>query len=133
MGAIMLTVAFVLGTVAGAVGHAIFESRWRAAGPEMRSLAGDHSLLSQLDKELKLTQVQREKIEQILREALRERAKLRAELGPRFNDLHVRFRARIVEVLDPEQQGKFKALVARRHERMQRLLDLPDASVPGAP
>ena len=111
-GALLLTVAFVLGLVAGGFGAGVLQSRWGWhapwGGPRFQQ-----RMLHRLDRELGLTAAQREQIDAIIRETRQEVARLREELGPRFRDVRLRTRARIREVLDPAQRDKFDALAAR--------------------
>lgn len=114
-GAALLTLAFVLGALVGALGFGAVQARWgwRAPGWEARGAR----LLRQLDRELTLTPAQREQVETILRETRQEFGRLREEVGPRFREIRERSRARIREVLDPAQREKFDAFSTRWGER----------------
>jgi Spy/CpxP family protein refolding chaperone len=116
-GALLLTVAFVLGVAAGAVGSAHWRAKWSDLGPGSRA---SRAMLRHLDRELGLAPAQREQLEAILRETGQEFGRLRDEVRPRLREIRLRSRARMREVLDPAQRERFDALAARWQERRSR-------------
>jgi hypothetical protein len=118
-GALLLTLAFVLGGVAGGLGYGVLHARW-GWGEPVPGPRGSQRLLRELDRELRLTAEQRRAVEAILRETGQEFGRLREEVGPRFREIRARSRARIREVLDPAQGDRFDAIANRWEERFRR-------------
>jgi Spy/CpxP family protein refolding chaperone len=123
-GALLLTLAFVLGTLVGGLGLAAFQSRSPRPVPGSDPI-GPGMMLRRLDLELDLTPEQRTQIESILRETGREFAAMREGLDPRLREVRTRTLGRIREVLTPPQQDKFDALLALRERLRPRRPDIP--------
>ncbi len=118
-GALLLIVAFLLGAVAGALGFGIYQVRagyWRPPrGERLQQL-----VMRRLSHELKLTPDQRQQVEAVVRETGQEFTRLREEVGPRFREIRTRSRDRIRALLNPDQQARFDALVARWERQAER-------------
>jgi Spy/CpxP family protein refolding chaperone len=122
-GALLLLLAFLLGTAAGALGFGLFQARmgwWRSPRDPAPF---QQLLLKRLTRELDLRPEQRQQVETVLRETGQEFARLREEVDPRVREIRVRSREKIRAILTPEQQAKFEALEKewlRRAERWHR-------------
>lgn len=119
-GALLLVLAFLLGTATGALGFGLFQSRtgwWRTPRDPARF---QQFLLRRLTRELNLRPDQHQQVEAILRDTGQEFARLRAEMAPRFREIRTGSRDRIRAVLDPEQQAKFESLAAEWERRAER-------------
>ncbi len=119
-GALLLLLAFLLGTATGALGFGLFQARtgwWRSPRDPARF---QQFLLKRLTRELNLRPDQYQQVEAILRDTGQEFARLREEMTPRFREIRTRGRDRIRAVLDPEQQAKFENLAAAWERRAER-------------
>jgi Spy/CpxP family protein refolding chaperone len=107
--------AFLIGLAVGASVNTwrCSAQRHRSAAPEKRS----ERLVKRLDKELKLTPEQREKIVHIFA-ATRERMDaLRNQVYPRFEEVRNDTDNQIETVLTPEQLPKFREMRRKWNER----------------
>lgn len=135
-GALLLLVAFLLGTATGALGYGLYQGRagwWRSSRDPERF---QQFLLKRLTRELDLREDQRQRVEVLLRETGQEFVRLREEIGPRFREIRERSREKIRTVLTPEQQAKFEVLEKeweRRAERWRRGASRPDEGGPQRP
>ena len=122
-GALLLLLAFLLGTAAGALGFGLFQARtgwWR---PPRDRATFQQFLLKRLTRELDLRPEQQQQVETVLRETGQEFARLREEFAPRFREIRARSREQIRAVLGSDQQARFEALAKeweRRGERWHR-------------
>jgi hypothetical protein len=119
-GALLLLLAFGLGLVGGAVGLGVYQTRfgdWRSPQGAGRF---HERILSRLTKELDLRSEQRQKVEAVLEEAGQEFAKLRKEIGPKFQDIRNRARDQIRAALDAAQQVKFDNVAQEWERRAER-------------
>ncbi len=120
-GALLLTVAFGLGCLTGAVAYKLVLDRgahWRG-GPE-RAERFEKSVLARLTRELSLQPDQEQRVKTILQETGQEFRRLRDEIGPRFSEIRRRGEERIRAVLEREQQARFAELVAKWDRRIER-------------
>lgn len=135
-GALLLLVAFLLGTAAGALGYGLYQGRagwWRSSRDPERF---QQFLLKRLTQELDLRPEQQQRVEGILRETGQEFVRLREEIGPRFREIRERSREKMRAVLSPEQEVKFEALEReweRRAERWRGRASRPDGTGPQRP
>jgi hypothetical protein len=120
-GALLLTLSFGLGCLAGAAAYKLALDRppaWRG-GPD-RAERFEKAVLKRLARDLSLQPQQEQRVETILRETGQEFRRLRDEIGPRFDEIRKHGEERIRGVLDREQQGRFTELVAKWNRRMER-------------
>jgi Spy/CpxP family protein refolding chaperone len=128
-GALLLLLAFLLGTAAGGLGFGLYQVRGGWRHPPRDSERARQFVLKRLTRELDLRPEQQQQVEAILRETGRELARLREEVGPRVRDIRGRSREKIRAILNPEQQAKFEALAKeweRREERRHGGAPLPE-------
>ena len=119
-GALLLLLAFLLGTATGALGLGVYQTRtgwWRAPRESARY---QQFLLRRLTRELDLTSDQRQQVETILRDAGQEFSRLREEFGPRVREIRARSRDRIRAILDPGQQARFEKVAEEWERRAER-------------
>jgi Spy/CpxP family protein refolding chaperone len=115
-GALLLLLAFLLGTAAGGLGLNLYQA-WTGWGhPPRDSERSRQFVLKRLTRELDLRPEQQQQVEAILRETGQEFARLREEIGPRVREIREHSRERIRAILNPEQQTKFETL-ANQWER----------------
>ena len=122
-GALLLLLAFLLGTAAGALGFGLLQARTGWGHPPRDPARFQQSLLKRLTRELDLRPEQQQQVEDALRETSQEFARLREEINPRVREIRVRSQEKIRAILTPEQQAKFEALEKewlRRAERWHR-------------
>jgi hypothetical protein len=120
-GALLLLLAFALGTTAGALGFGLYQARTGWWGGARRDSARfQQSMLRRLTRELDLRAEQQQQVEAILRESGEEFARLREEIRPRFQAIRGRTRDRIQLLLDPGQRAKFEALAQEWERRAER-------------
>jgi Spy/CpxP family protein refolding chaperone len=118
-GALLLLLAFLLGTAVGGLGFGLYQERtgwWHQPRDPERIR---QFVLKRLTRELDLRPEQQQQVEAILRETGQEFARLREDVGPRVREIRGRSREKIQAILSPEQQAKFEALVKeweRRHD-----------------
>jgi len=128
-GALLLLLAFLLGTAAGALGFGLYQGRtgwWHQPRDPERFR---QFVLKRLTRELDLRPEQQQQVEAILRETGQEFARLREDIGPRVREIRGRSREKIRAILNPEQQVKFEALEKeweRRSERRHGETPLPE-------
>lgn len=109
-GALLLLLAFLLGTAAGALGFGLLQARTGWWHPPRDPARFQQFLLKRLTRELDLRPEQQQQVENVLRETSQEFARLREDIGPRVREIRVRSREKIRAILTPEQQAKFEAL-----------------------
>ena len=119
-GALLLLLAFLLGTAAGALGFGLYQARTGWGHPPRDPERSRQFMLKRLTRELDLRPEQQQQVEAILRETGQEFARLREEIGPRMRDIRGRIREKIRAMLSPEQQAKFEALEKEWERRAER-------------
>jgi hypothetical protein len=123
-GALLLLLAFALGTTTGALGFGLYQARTGWWGGARRDPARFQQLmLKRLTRELDLRAEQQQKVEAILRESGEEFARLREDIRPRFREIRERSRGRIRALLDAGQQAKFETLAQEWERRVERWRD----------
>jgi Spy/CpxP family protein refolding chaperone len=113
---LVLVAVFALGCVTGAALDGLYRSRAGVrggAGEEDRARRAEANF-ERMRRELNLTDEQTTRMRAVLDETREEYRRLRAEVRPRFEEPRLRARARMRELLTPEQQQKFDALAAER-------------------
>lgn len=117
---------FLVGVLIGGLGvHVWYATRPPGPpppGPARGERMHDGPFGPRLMRTLDLTDEQRERIEAILEESRREAESLREEIAPRIREQAERTRARLAEVLTPEQLERFDALMRRHGPRGERFL-----------
>lgn len=129
-GAAVLVAAalFASGLAVGALGVHLFYAQKiaHAGGPPMPvGPMFERWLLRGLD----LSEQQRREIREVLDLGRSEAEELRAEIGPRLQEMNRRTAAAIAEILTPEQRRVFEEQMAR-WERRQRRLPPPEGRPP---
>lgn len=109
-GALLLLLAFLLGTAAGALGFGLYQARAGWRHPPRDPERSRQFVLKRLTRDLDLRPEQQQQVEAILRETGQEFSRLREEIGPRMRDIRGRSREKIRAILSPEQQARFEAL-----------------------
>ena len=119
-GALLLLIAFGLGVAGGAAGFGLYHTRygdWRS--PERGARVQDR-VLSRLTRELGLRSEQRQRVEDVLKEAGRDLTRLREEIGPRYREIRARSQEQIRAVLDAAQRTKFDTVAQEWDRRVER-------------
>jgi len=123
---LVLVGVFALGCVTGAALDGLYRSRAGGRGgySEEERARKAEAHFERMRRELSLTDEQATLVRAALDETRDEYRRLRAEVRPRFEEPRLKARARIRELLGPEQQQKFDALAAerdaQRREEQQR-------------
>lgn len=112
-GAILLLLAFLLGTATGVLGFSLYRSHASWWGPPRNPERFREIVLRRLSRELDLRPEQQQQVEAVLHEAGDQFARLREEIRPRFREIRNRTRDRIRTLLDAGQQTRFQALMDR--------------------
>ena len=128
-GALLLLLAFLLGTAAGALGFGLFRAGMGWRHPSRDPARFQPLVLKRLTQELDLRPEQRQQVEAILRETGQEFSRLQKDIAPRIRGIRVHSREKIRAVLTPEQQTKFEALEKEWERRAERRRG--EASPPG--
>jgi len=110
---LMLLAIFLLGVVIGAVGLRLFEGRFGGG-------SSDQTLLTDLDRTLRLSDQQRFKVEEILKQSRREYQDLRNQNRPQFHAVRDRARQRIKDVLSAEQQTRYDEWNREQDEKREQ-------------
>jgi hypothetical protein len=79
--------------------------------------------LDRLDRELKITPAQRERIEKIIAEGQDETREIWRQIEPDMHDAWTEVRERIRDELRPDQQAQFEKLLRQRPRNAQRPSD----------
>jgi Spy/CpxP family protein refolding chaperone len=103
---------FVVGVCVGALGMHLYDAHWKR-GPEP---PGGERFIARLERELNLTDEQRQRIDEIVEESRREGDALHREMLPRVHEHMRATRQKIREVLTREQRARFEEL-NREHRR----------------
>ncbi|HYL79412.1 MAG TPA: hypothetical protein VEU07_01285, partial [Candidatus Acidoferrum sp.] len=112
-GALLLFLAFLLGTACGALGFALLRPHAGWWGTPRDAARFQEMVIRRLTRELDLRPEQRQQVQTILHEAGDQFTRLREEMRPRFIDIRDRTRDRIRVLLDADQQSRFQALMDR--------------------
>ena len=106
---LVLVSVFVLGGITGAALDSAYRLRaWQTGGHrDGQGENPDARFFAALQSELNLNDTQAAAIRNIIDETSREYRALRAEMRPRYEEIHVRRRERIRALLSPEQQQQF--------------------------
>ncbi len=117
-----LVVGFLLGAVVGAVGSQWcappFHWYWKGEREHIRE-----KMLQRFNSRLNLTSDQQQKVAAILQEKQGKIDALRAQMRPKFEEIRNTTQVEIRQLLTPEQQGKFEAMIAEHKARMKKIGD----------
>ena len=114
--ALALTI-FVTGVGAGIAVDRLWLSQDRTERTGRRGGPPPERLLAKFQKRLDLTAEQAAAIGKILEEVDAEMHALHAELGPARAKIRERTRARILELLTPEQAAEYERIIAQEDQR----------------
>jgi len=108
----------VLGAILGGVG--VYYFLWYTGRMQHpRGFNKDHAV-AHLKKELNLSDAQVQQLGQIFDESSQKTRDLQKQIDPQFQAIHLETRARIRQILDPDQQKKFDEFVRSIDERRKR-------------
>jgi hypothetical protein len=127
-GALLLLLAFLLGTATGALGFTLYRSRVGWWGSPRDTARIQELVVRRLTRELDLRPEQRQQVETILHQAGDQFARLREEIRPRFLEIRNQTRDRIQALLDANQRTRFQAFMDhwdREHERRHGPISAP--------
>jgi len=108
---LLLLLVFLCGSVVGAVAVRYTLKPKVAAGPTYWASSGVEVSLKRLEKELNLTPEQSRQIAQILDDFVKYYHTLQAQM----EEVRATGKAKILEVLNPEQREKFQKLIKEAH------------------
>ena len=115
-----LILVFILGATSGSlVTYMVMQSRLEsivAGGPHAR----EDVLITRLSKELDLDSQQREQVGAIIHETHEDMRQIRQKSRPQIEALLADSQLRISALLRPEQQDKFKKIIAERKARRHK-------------
>jgi hypothetical protein len=125
-GTAVVLAVFASGVLVGAVGSRHLAWRRMDHGLEGREGQGvERMLLRAIDRHVGLDDAQRDRVEEILRDAHRQRRSLLAPVEPALDALRRKNEARIREVLRGDQRPAFDAFAERMAARHRRGLPPP--------
>jgi Spy/CpxP family protein refolding chaperone len=114
-----LILVFILGATSGSlVTYMVLQARMEAilaGGPHAR----EEVLITRLSRQLDLDSRQREQVKTIIQETHEDMRKIRQKSRPEIEALLTDSQLRISALLRPEQQEKFKKIVAERKAHRQ--------------
>lgn len=108
--AVLLAAVFIAGAVVGGATQAAWGDR---DGRESRDGRRRHGYVDRLARELDLSTTQRDRVASVLEESSVAMEMLWTEIRPRMDSLRTEIRAKIADILTPDQQGQYRALNAR--------------------
>jgi hypothetical protein len=122
--ALLLGLVFALGLASGALGLRLYEQSRGTSGDRRWGHFDRERYVSRVTQELQLNADQRKELDRILDDTRDEFAKLRETIQPRVGEIKERTRARIRQMLTPDQQQRFEAFLkeweAERQRRRER-------------
>ena len=111
-------VTIILGAVLGGVG--VYYFLWYTGRIQHPRGFSKERAITHLKKELNLSDAQAQQIGKIFDESSQEMRDLQKQLDPQFQALHQETRARIRQILNPDQATKFDEFVKSIDERHRR-------------
>ena len=109
---------FVLGIVLGGAGAYYY--LWYNGRLQHRETFNKQRAVDHLKKVLSLSDAQAKQVGQIFDEGVEKMDDLQKQMDPQFQAIHAETRARIRQVLDPEQATKFDNFLREIDERRKR-------------
>ncbi|MBI4390257.1 MAG: hypothetical protein HY575_00050 [candidate division NC10 bacterium] len=121
----VLVAVYVLGIATGALGFTLYRTYSAPPSPARWQGRFDRErYVDRLTQALQLQEGQRQQLDRILDDARDEFGKLRQTIHPQAQEIKQQARARIREMLSPDQQRRFEAFVeeweAERQRRRER-------------
>ena len=116
---------FIVGVLVGVIGTHLWQGHapWRPGALHPRGPMGHEGpFVEHLDRQLGLTDEQRDEVEAILAESRIEADALRNKVLPEVRTHMEQTHERLMNVLTPEQREEFEALSSRHRSRMERFL-----------
>ena len=113
---VYFVLTFFLGVLVGGAG-ALFYTWHFGPGPRRPDKA---RIVRHMTRELKLTDPQVQQVTRIVDESDQKFSELRKQTRPQFDAIRDESRARIREILTPEQATKFDEMVRRFEERRKK-------------
>lgn len=107
---LVILAAFALGVIVGGVASNLVTSAPRTATPP-NSVQG---ALQELERELRLTEDQKEQVKQVLNSTRQKYKELQAQVHPRFLAIRDESRSQIRALLTPEQQALYEQWLRKR-------------------
>ncbi|MBI2081016.1 MAG: hypothetical protein HYT86_04705 [candidate division NC10 bacterium] len=118
----VLLALYVLGIATGALGFTLYRTYAAPDSPGgWRGRFDRERYVGRLTQALQLQEGQRQQLDQILDDARGEFGKLRQTIDPQVQAIKERTRARIRQMLAPDQQQRFEAFVKEWEAERQRL------------
>jgi len=114
---VYFVITFLLGAVVG--GSATYYGLWSRGRLQRHGFNKQHAM-DHLTRELNLSGPQVQQVSSILDEAMQRTSALQKQLGPQFDAIHQETRAKIRQLLNPDQAAKFDAFVKAMDERHRR-------------
>jgi Spy/CpxP family protein refolding chaperone len=113
---ILLISIFVLGGIAGAVSHYIYEHHF---GPDtsMRPVPGRHDIVEQMSQSLKLDAQQKEKLKAIIQQSGERYSALSTQFRPQYDRIRAETNEAIRAVLRPDQRKLFEETLEKLDRR----------------
>jgi len=108
----------VLGAILGGVG--VYYFFWHTGRIQHPGGFNKGRAVAHLKKELNLSDAQIQQVGQILDESSQKMTDLQKQVDPQFQAIHMETRARIRQILNPDQAKKFDELVRQIDERHKR-------------
>jgi Spy/CpxP family protein refolding chaperone len=108
----------ILGAVLGGVG--VYYFLWYTGRIQHPHAFSKDRAVAHLKKELSLTDAQTEQVSRIFDETSQKMRDLQKQIDPQFQALHQETRARVREILNPDQAKKFDEFVKSIDERHRR-------------
>jgi Spy/CpxP family protein refolding chaperone len=108
----------VLGAILGGVG--VYYFFWHTGRIQRPGGFNKDRAVAHLKKELNLSDAQIQQVGQIFDESAQKMADLQKQLDPQSQAIHMETRARIRQILNPDQARKFDELVKQIDERHKR-------------
>ena len=108
----------VLGAILGGVG--VYYFFWHTGRIQHPGGFNKNRAVAHLKKELNLSDAQIQQVGQILDESSQKMTDLQKQVDPQFQAIHMETRARIRQILNPDQAKKFDELVRSIDERHKR-------------
>jgi Spy/CpxP family protein refolding chaperone len=108
---------FLLGAVTGASLNSLYRMRARGDGRQERGRPDKKDHFEEMKRDLNLSDQQATEIRAIIEQSREEYRTLRNEIEPRNEAVRAKARARMRELLNPEQQQRFDARIAKQDAR----------------